>query len=160
MTTVVVDRRRRVMVSDNQATTNSGEMMTPCNKIFLIEGGPHDGDLIGTTGHEGPSLFFIEWWSEGGEHDWTSLSNDAILDIHEDTEDFECLLFSKGKILVVDRFFIPYEIDLPFYAGGSGAQFAMGAMEAGATAEEAVSIACKFDPSSAKMGRRLQVIEV
>lgn len=159
MTTVVVDRERRLMVSENQATTNSGEMMAPCTKLFWCDGGPHDGDIIGMTGHEGPSLFFVEWWMETEGRDCLSISNDAILDINHDLEDFECILLSKGRILVVDRFFIPYEIDLPFYAGGSGAQYAMGAMAMGSTAEEAVNIACRFDPSSSRMGRSLQIIE-
>lgn len=34
--------------------------------------------------------------------------------------------------------------DAPFYAAGSGEQIALGAMAAGATAEEAVNIACEY----------------
>ena len=36
-----------------------------------------------------------------------------------------------------------FDIDAPFMAGGSGADFAAGAMAAGASAEEAVRLACQ-----------------
>lgn len=36
-------------------------------------------------------------------------------------------------------------MDMPFWAAGSGADYAMGAMAAGKDAKEAVEIACRFD---------------
>lgn len=37
-----------------------------------------------------------------------------------------------------------FDVDAPFMAGGSGADFAAGAMAAGATAFEAVKLACEY----------------
>lgn len=42
-----------------------------------------------------------------------------------------------------------YELDSPFFAIGTGESFALGAMKAGRSAEEAVKIACYFDSYSA-----------
>lgn len=38
-----------------------------------------------------------------------------------------------------------FEVRAPFYARGSGRDFALGAMAVGATAAEAVKIACRYD---------------
>jgi 20S proteasome alpha/beta subunit len=42
------------------------------------------------------------------------------------------------------------QLDRPFYAIGSGRDFAMGAMQAGASAERAIEVACELDAYSSK----------
>lgn len=42
----------------------------------------------------------------------------------------------------------PYKVHASFYAIGSGRRLAIGAMAAGASAKEAVEIACRFDTHS------------
>lgn len=56
---------------------------------------------------------------------------------------------NNGKLFYIDEGLFPDEISLyKPYANGSGCQIAMGAMMAGASALEAVRIACKLDPHS------------
>ncbi len=56
----------------------------------------------------------------------------------------ELLLVSRAGIFCVTKVGF-LKIEAPFAAVGSGAAIAYGAMEAGATAEKAVEIACKYD---------------
>lgn len=43
---------------------------------------------------------------------------------------------------------LPARFNAPFYSIGSGRKYALGAMEAGATVEDAIRIACKLDTLS------------
>ncbi len=160
MTTIVIDRRRRIMVSDNQNTL--GGIPTPCRKIFRVTQGPNAGTLVGTTGAPGPCFIFMNWYRYHTEHDFTELMDDnAILSIDIPEDDFWCVLLTPAnKIMVVDRFFCPEEIPVQYYAVGSGGNIALGAMDAGATAEEAVKIACRRDTYTSAMNRPLQVEEL
>jgi ATP-dependent protease HslVU (ClpYQ) peptidase subunit len=62
--------------------------------------------------------------------------------------DFSVLVFSSSteQLVQVDAMLEPLPVSDPFWAIGSGAKIALGAMEYGASAVEAVDIACKFDP--------------
>jgi len=83
---------------------------------------------------------------------------EALSDIRQNTT--ALLLFPNGDLWQIEIDMIPYEntdewnasvfqIKEPFAAIGSGEEFALGAMEFGATAEEAVKCACKWDLNSA-----------
>jgi hypothetical protein len=50
-----------------------------------------------------------------------------------------------------------FQMDAPFYVAGSGGSLAMGAMAHGATAEEAVQIACKYDTKTCEPVHVLRV---
>jgi hypothetical protein len=52
-----------------------------------------------------------------------------------------------AKILRYEQDCLPYEIEDKKYAIGSGRDFAIGAMEMGASAEEAVLVASKYEVS-------------
>jgi len=160
MTTIVADKRAGVMVSDNQNTIDN--IATPCVKIQRIKKGPNKGTLVGHIGAPGPCFIFMEWYSVHESHDFSEVMDDnQILGLEDDGEDFWCLLMKPDKtIWIVDRFFTPEEIPVQYHALGSGGNIALGAMDAGATAKEAVEIACKRDTYSSKMGRPLQVEEV
>jgi ATP-dependent protease HslVU (ClpYQ) peptidase subunit len=56
------------------------------------------------------------------------------------TEDNQLFTFNNPKKWLC--------LDQSIYAIGSGATFALAALETGVTAKEAVKIACKFDPNS------------
>jgi ATP-dependent protease HslVU (ClpYQ) peptidase subunit len=159
MTTIVVDKREGIMVSDNQNTI--ANVPTPCRKILRVKKGPNKGTLVGHIGAPGPCFIFMEWYATHTEHDFSEVMDDnQILHIEEE-DDFWCLLLTPdNKILIVDRFFTPEEIPVPYHALGSGGNIALGAMDAGATAQEAVEIACKRDTYSSKMGRPLQVEKI
>lgn len=61
-------------------------------------------------------------------------------------ENFEGIVVSlDGTVTFYDDECKPLAMDAPHYASGSGGQFALGAMSAGATAEQAVKIAAFYD---------------
>ena len=67
-------------------------------------------------------------------------------------EDFETecqmLELRPDGIYVYESSIIPAKIKNDFYAIGTGAAYAIGAMRMGASPTEAVAIACEFDPAS------------
>lgn len=160
MTTIVVDRAVGVMVSDNQNTLAG--VPTACRKIFRIDSGPNKGTLVGTAGAPGPCFIFMNWYRHHEEHNFSEVMDDnQILGIDLNEEDFWCILLTTdNKIMIVDRFFCPEEIPAPYHAVGSGGSIALGAMDAGATALQAVEIACRRDTFTSKMNRPLQVEEL
>lgn len=60
-------------------------------------------------------------------------------------EDTDILIVKDGKVYVYQGEHYPVLLESDFASIGSGSQIAMGAMAAGATAEEAVSIASEMD---------------
>lgn len=70
---------------------------------------------------------------------------------------FNALLVRRGKVYHASSWGQAYAIRGPHHAVGSGSDLALGAMDAGATAEEAVRIACKRDVYS---GGRVKVVRV
>jgi len=60
----------------------------------------------------------------------------------------EGLLLIDGQIVHMDDAGEPLILDQDFFAIGSGANAALGALHAGATPVEAVEIACRVDPNS------------
>jgi 20S proteasome alpha/beta subunit len=63
----------------------------------------------------------------------------------EDLEEFEGIVAYPDRILFYNSKLSPIELVTDFVAIGSGTAFAMGAMAHGASAEEAVAIACQYD---------------
>ena len=66
----------------------------------------------------------------------------------DDAKDFAALVLFQGKIWIMHEQLFPLEIQAPFTARGSGAHFAMGALAAGASAWQALEIACEYDIST------------
>lgn len=160
MTTIVIDRRRKIMVSDNQNTLDG--IPTPCRKIFRMESGPNKGTLVGTVGAPGPCLIFMHWYKHHAEHDFAEVMDDnAILGIDLPEDDFWIVLLTPdNKIMIVDRFFCPEEVPTQYHAVGSGGNIALGALDHGATAEEAIRTACRRDTYTSLMNRPMQVEEL
>lgn len=63
-------------------------------------------------------------------------------------ETFVAILIKQGRVFFMDTNLCPYEIEAPFHAIGSGREFALGAMAAGASAEQAVAIAAQLDTNT------------
>lgn len=95
------------------------------------------GHIIGFCGDVAQALVFVDWFFNQKKNRRPDLSSET---------GWEALVLNKDGITTWDRSLRPIPMDEEFYAIGSGASLAMGAMEAGATAEEAVTIACKRDP--------------
>lgn len=126
-----------VMAADTQETVN--DVPRRCIKLYKV-----GKTIIGTAGDSYTGMMFVDWWKGGAKpKDKPDLTN---LDSEE--EDFECLVWTEGKLYSVTRLFQMVEINLddhPYYAIGSGSGVAYGALAMGAKAKEAVEIACDYD---------------
>lgn len=81
---------------------------------------------------------YLAWLAGGAKpEDWSG-----------DKPDLRCLMVKPdGAVFLADEgLTFSGPIDCQVYAIGSGAEFALGAMAAGASAEEAVRVACRYDP--------------
>lgn len=62
--------------------------------------------------------------------------------------DFDIIEVNPRGLFLWDQKLIPIQLNEPFYAIGTGAAYAMGALAAGATPEQAVLIAANFDTNT------------
>lgn len=86
---------------------------------------------------------FLDWLESGGkQEDRKKFGIDRDLNISAITVN------KKGSVYQYDGRLYPYSIDHKFYSIGSGASYALGAMEHGASAIEAVKIAAKYDSNT------------
>jgi len=90
--------------------------------------------IFGCAGDSFDAMALKEYWK--GERNLAPAITDLEIMVIDNTK----------KIYIVTEKMIFHEVeDKPFYAIGSGADYAIGAMAMGATAKEAVEIASKFD---------------
>lgn len=135
MTTIVY--KNGILAADTQETV--GDVPRRCTKLYKI-----GSDIIATAGESYTGMIFVDWWEKG--QDKETIPDFTNLDA--DTEDFECLVWTKGKLFSVNRLFHMIEINLddhPYYAIGSGSDVALGALATGASAKRAVEIACEYN---------------
>jgi 20S proteasome alpha/beta subunit len=95
-----------------------------------------DGRIIGCSGQGGDIAAFRAWLEAGGEGR-LKVSRGAVA----------LVLDPDGSVTRITDDGVKLPVPAPM-ACGSGMDFAIGAMEAGATPEEAVEIACARDPGS------------
>jgi hypothetical protein len=145
MTTIAVDLRAMVIAADTQNTDSSGTKYRCCK----IEGWK-DGRLFIGSGHllsigkakRWAALKFAEKHRPDFEEHFGERPGDFA---------FSCVLIEpNGRVTLIDDEMEPQPIRDEYFAIGSGGHFAVGAMDAGATAEEAVRIACKRDPNTSE----------
>lgn len=143
MTTIVGTKFK--MCSDSKVNIDRGAMHDTSfstSKIMRIRGA-----LVGTAGEVNNTNKFEKWF--GTKRAKPRFSKNA---------DFEALVLSAdGKLYHYDETCSPSEITQPFFAIGSGAHAALGALHAGATPELAVEIAIKIDTLS---GGDVQTLEL
>jgi len=106
-------------------TSNCGCEVVPAGKVTLAGAGTY------AKIHK-----FFDWISRGADPDEY---------VEDEGERSELIMFNNGTLYSYEGYCEPIELDVPM-AVGSGSTFAMGAMLAGATPEEAVHIAMKLDP--------------
>jgi 20S proteasome alpha/beta subunit len=132
--------RDGVLASDSRAYSGDKTPIGAKTKIHRLD----DGRLIGisTTNVGGDAL--IRRWAEAGcpIQDASDLKPDA----------FEALLLKPDGSVWYANGNLDWTGPLTgsFIAIGSGSQFALGAMAAGASAEDAVRLSCGLDPWSAE----------
>lgn len=142
MTTIAY--RDGVMAADT-ALTHNGVWEGKSVKI----GTTSDGRVVGIAGAPGMMKPFIDWLQFGG---------DAPA-YDRDDHFFAIVAYADGAASLYDRFMSEIKMSEPFHAIGSGKEIAIGAMAAGASAEDAVRIACIYDAYSAEPVRTVTVAE-
>lgn len=143
MTVVAYDGK--TLAADRQATY--GNTPFPVTKIFRV-----GNDLVAGSGDWSECLAFLEWYESvkfaklGGSPPKPDFK-----------EGFGILVIRNGELWRYERELVPFLINVPFWAIGSGADYALGAMACGKSAKEAVEIACQFDINC---GLGVDVVEV
>lgn len=145
MTTIVY--RDGVMAADSRATVDTeagGARMVMCDKLFRV------GDaIIGTAGDGFASLLFVDWYRFTMLEPDKDRADELASRLLEGEADIDMLVLRKDGLFEFDKWCRAERIKMPFYAVGSGAKAALGALHMGADARQAVAVACKIDPYSA-----------
>lgn len=124
-----------VMAADTSLTHN-GVWEGSFVKIHILP----DDRLVGIAGCPGMQKMFADWLQFGGD----------APKFDRDDHFFALVAYPDGACSIYDRFMSEIEMNEPSHAIGSGKEMAIGAMAAGASAEQAVLIACKYDAYSAE----------
>lgn len=132
MTTVVY--RNGVMAADKMAcegSNKSGKM----TKIFRV-----NGYLVGFSGAADCAAALLRWFENGADEEaWPDPYN------KEDPESTMLVVSPAGQVMFYERFPVPIIMENEFFAIGSGADFALGAMQMGADAKTALEVAISLD---------------
>lgn len=160
MTTIAY--RNGVMSADSRVVAGH-RVIGSVQKVFRVEGlcarflgagsaGDLGAALVGVAGRAEKRELFMEWIEgRGARSDMKEI---------DDKNDFEAIIVfsdTPGTIRTFDISCVPVDIEAEFYGIGSGAEFALGAMEAGAGPESAVEIAIRRDVYS---GGAIQTINL
>lgn len=133
MTTIAY--RHGVMAADTRAYAGFNAALGRKTKIRRLD----DGTLIGcSTNQVGLGEAVIDWYVRGAKPDDTPKSAEISLSLLVVKPTGEAWFASDG-------FLLSGPIHADFFAVGSGQAVAHGAMHMGASAQEAVEIACKVD---------------
>jgi len=122
--------RDGILAADRQCSYHC----MPVAKIRRLK----DGSLVGMAGNGPACEEAVSWLDCGGQK--------PVID--KDRPFTLLRLYVNGRVEKIEDLNYPLQILLPYFAIGSGADYAMGAMAHGATAEEAVLIATKHDEST------------
>jgi hypothetical protein len=143
ITTIAWDGRS--IAADSQITYESeagGTRKHKCGnklhrKTVLVDGDSEEV-IIAIQGEASPANVFVEWF------DGTKKDPPEIFAYNP--PDFTCLVWFKHGLYEYDAYCVGEQVTEPFYAIGSGAKAALGALHKGAHALEAVQIAALVDP--------------
>ncbi len=117
---------------------NDGLYEGQVDKLWEI---PKQG-LVGCCGDYNTIMKVLEWLHAGARKEKRPRISSR--------RGFAGLLVKRsGQVMHFQESLRPLKIEAPFHAIGSGRQVAIGAMAAGASAERAIEIACRFDQLSA-----------
>lgn len=139
MSTVIADSRTLTMAADKQMRAHA----TSVTKIFKVRDGAGEEWLVGGAGVLPTILNFINWFTSPAaivaEADSPPMEDTGVLAMN-----------SRGQVVFYSESAIPVVVEEPYFAIGSGADYAMGALDAGASIRRALSIATLRDPNTGK----------
>lgn len=130
MTTIVY--RDGIMAADSMLT-DWGDIKRQTDKIFIMPDA-----VIGTAGDDGDILNFLDWW-EAGHNSKKKPRRSSVTELHL------IIVDATGKASIWAEDYNGEVVKEPFCSIGSGRGVAYGALEMGATAEQAVKAACKWN---------------
>ena len=109
-------------------------------KIFKLSDNKYNDILVGACGSSSDSQDFLHWISAGQKiEDWPT-------HLKEKDNTFSAMVIEKDKrISLYEASPYPSILEQPFWAIGSGRDFAIAAMHCGKSAYEAVEIAVIYD---------------
>lgn len=135
MTTIATDGK--TMAGDGIRVHRDTVVNKSAQKVRRLD----DGSLLGTCGDVALGYMLIDWLN--GKSDKPALNPET---------GFSALhLQVGGTVVMYDQHCTPMPVDQLPFAIGSGMDLAIGAMDYGATPEEAVAIAASRDPSTGGM---------
>lgn len=140
MTTIAY--RDGILAADRRVT---GSATIVGNKTKIAKVG---GVLCGATGSNVLACGFIEWVQAGCPADHPPiLYRESVNKNPDDAADITGFLISRNQPnrAIIFREFGTQWFDFPYFAFGSGQDYCRGAFAMGATAEQAVEAALKFD---------------
>lgn len=119
----------RYLAADSQGTCAGARLVA--TKLFRLG----NGDILGFTGDRELGLRLKDLWWEGRMlSDWP--------DFQKGDDWCRLVIATKGKVFTTEKQPVLMPLESPYYAWGSGRDFALGAMAAGADAVRAVEAAC------------------
>ncbi len=130
MTTIAV--RSGIMAADSRVTACNGSI-SRMTKLFRVR-----GDIVGVAGDMAAALVFCDWYKRPDRKDIPAALRDG-------NADFSAIVLTAGGVIEYDRWCRQMEVIEKFHAIGSGTKAALGAMHMGATARQAIAVACKID---------------
>ncbi len=133
MTTVTY--RDGIMSADSRATHGDAGT-TSAIKLFRKRVGRRE-HLIGIAGDLYAALIFVEWYGKG-----EAKRPEQFADLFDAGEDFGALIWDGRSLWECNRLCRLAPVEEPYFAIGSGAPYALAAMDCGKSAREAVRIAC------------------
>lgn len=136
MTTIAY--RDGILAADSASWDANGIYFGRTRKIHRLV----DGSLLAGAGCDSMVQRVANWLNDFCEF--------PDVDPEKEMDRFQGLLIEPGRrVFYMDQSLEQSElVDIPFVAIGSGHELALGAMAMGATAREAVMIACQFDAHS------------
>lgn len=131
MTTIAWDGV--TLAADKQASASG--MIFNVTKIFRV-----NGCLVGAAGDFDRINEMVAWFADGADPA-------KLPPFQRSNDDYVGLLVIRPDLSInkYERATTPFKIESPFFAIGSGRDFAMAAMHLGKTAQEAVEVAAAMD---------------
>lgn len=143
----VIAYKNGIIAADNAMTRDNSMLVKGC-KLFKVRSGPRKGFVIGYVGDVGELNRIAKQYMTG--------EDGPVPCVPDDSDNEIVVMDPTGGIIEVDHAMIETELDAePFFAWGTGGAYAFGAMEMGASAVEAVRIACKYDRGCQVFGQRV-----